>query len=473
MYKNIDELSQKKIALLGAGIETLALAKYLHKHGINCDLLEWDPLRIKEHKKYVQKVISTTDYLEQIIDYDLVVRSPGFPLFTIKDQLAKFTPQQAKKLRVTSAVELFMWLCPAYTIGITGTKGKGTTSSLLAHILQRAKRSVYLVGNIGKGVFDILDELKADDLVVLELSSFQLENITISPKLAIMLRIMPDHLEPLSSTSPNYHKSYPDYVAAKANLLRFQEAGDWAIINHDYEYPRGLASLTKARVVYFSSQLQPEQGAQIDIANGSVHIAIGGKETDLDIAKRQLLGRHNLENIAAAACAAVILGVEKDQIYAGINSFKGLKHRMELVAEGKNIRFVNDSYATTPDATIAAIKAFDEPTHLILGGSSKGADFDALITALQKSKVAYIALIGQEGKKLEALFEERGITNFQYCSSLDKAFSRTVSKASKNSSQTTILLSPACASTDMFINAAERGEQFTQLAKEYIADHES
>ncbi len=452
---NLNLYKNKKIALLGAGVETYALAKYYSSHQISCGLFEQKPSRIQKHKEYVADIYTGKEYLSNIKNYDIIIRSPGYPLKKIQQEAKKYH----FKGKISSATKIFFDLCPSKIIGVTGTKGKGTTSSLIYQILRFANKHVFLSGNIGSSPFDFIDELDKNSFVVLELSSFQLEDLEKSPNIAVVLEISPDHLKPLSSESPNFHKSLDDYIFAKSNIVAHQKKSDWAILNRDHHFYKKIQKSIKGKLITVSTNTKT---ADLFLDNYKI-VSKNDSYPMIDAQKRNLLGMHNLENIIAAVAVANCIGIDKKIIEEAIKQFKGLPHRIKLVEKFKKIRFYDDSYATSPAATIAAIDSFNTPISLIAGGSSKGADFDKLCKKIRNSKVNFVSLIGEEAKNIACCLDKNNFNNYQI---FNRDFKKAILCAiEKISGEGIVLLSPACASKDMFLNASNRGEQFLDVVR--------
>ncbi len=244
----------KKIAIIGCSVEGLASVDFLIKQKAYLTLCdqkkeeEFKPELLKKFKQNKIKLQFGQNYLDHLEDFDLIVRTPGFPLWHSKLQ------KLSKKVIVTSQTKLFFDLCPAKIIGVTGTKGKGTTATLIYQLLKKAGYQVFLGGNIGNPPFSFLEKLNNKSWVVLELSSFQLEDLKKSPHIAVVLNIASDHLYSASLESPNYHQSWQDYIKAKSNLVRFQTKNDFAVLNRDYKNSFDLRKLTKAEVWFFSTK---------------------------------------------------------------------------------------------------------------------------------------------------------------------------------------------------------------------------
>lgn len=401
IYKN------KKVAILGYGIEGLDAEKFLKSQGAEITILD---------KKFDK------NYLSELHRFDIIVRSPGVYRF-----LPEIVEAEKSGVLITSAIKIFFENCPGKIIGVTGTKGKGTTSTLIYEILKADGRDVYLSGNIGKPYLELLPHFSKDSWVIMEMSSFQLIDLDLSPRIAVVLNITLDHMD--------WHKDKEEYVNAKKNIVKHQSSSDWAVINEEYGSSKGFSKDTKAKVVFFS------------------------KEKLEDKYKKDLLlrGEHNIENIAAAVAVGNILKINEKTIVNEIRNFKGLEHRLELVDTINGIAFYNDSFATGPQPTIAAINSFTEPETLILGGSDKGLDYGELRSQIEKrGNVKNLILIGDIGEKIGGGIKGKNIVNLGKTSMI-----QIVKKASEVTPKGgVVILSPAAASFDMFKNYKDRGYQF-------------
>ena len=456
---DLGRFKDKKIALLGFGIENISVAMFFLKHGIDFVILdkEDDKLGNPEGQKLIDDnkltIITGKKYLSTLSDFNMVIRSPGVPYLTKEIQSAK-----SSGVEITSSTKLFFDHSPAKIVGVTGTKGKGTTASLITEILKASRKSkvkslkskVYLAGNIGVPSFDIVENIKSDDLVVFELSSFQLQDMESSPHIAVVVNLADDHLD--------YHQTLDEYRATKQNILKYQSASDFAVINQDYSESRKLAEFGKAKKYFFSSKEKIESGAYVDVA-GDVFVNIDGEEKICSQNELKLIGRHNLENIACAAIVGKILQVPTNAIHDAVKEFNGLPHRLEFIREVDGIKFYNDSFSTNPTPTIAAIKSFSDPITIILGGSSKGADFSELAEEIGNSSVQNVVVIGIEGPRIRSALEKSEIK--VNIINGGKSIESIITAALKNTSAGgVILFSPACASFDMFKNYKDRGEKF-------------
>lgn len=452
--------------VLGAGIENLALVVFLIKNGVAVNVYDRnDEEKIKQKlndygcdtKKV--KIVSGIDYDKKIEKHDIFFRSPGMLLKEAKNLTYE-------KGVLSSAMQYFFELCPAVIIGVTGTKGKGTTASAIGEVIREGiflkgweGSKVYVMGNIGKAPFEIIDELKENDWVVMEMSSFQLEDMMVSPHIAVVLEISPDHLAPLSADNPNYHKSFDDYLSAKRKIVEYQKKGDVAILLGE-EPIKSFSKYTKADIFNFG-----KAGTDCYEDRGIIYYKHGNKEEKVvDTSKMILKGKHNWQNIEAVITVGKCLGLDNEMIEKVIIQFKGLPHRLQFVDEIDRVKYYDDSYGTGPRATIAAINAFNEPLVLILGGSSKGAKFDGLAEVIGDSSVKTVILIGDEAETIwKALVAKK--VEVEIIRDLDK-MEDIVKKAREVAVKgDVVLLSPACASFGLFKNASDRGDQFQKYVK--------
>jgi UDP-N-acetylmuramoylalanine--D-glutamate ligase len=440
---------KKKAAILGFGLEGKDLYEYLLNGNYEITILDQKDkkdLDLEGIKVEDVKFVCGTDYLKtDLSKFDIIFRSPG-----VYRYLPEIVEAERKGTEISSAIKLFFEKCPAKTIGVTGTKGKGTTSTLIYEILKKAGKKVYLAGNIGKPYLSLLPDLDTDVIVVLEISSFQLIDMKQSPNLAVVLNITEDHMD--------WHKDRQEYLEAKENIVKHQKSDDYAVINHDYETPKSFADLTKSQV-YFFSKKDVVKGSYVK--DGLIYLNTNKEELIGDTKDLQLRGEHNWENITAAICAASLFGASTNDIKNVVFSFKGLEHRLELVTEINGRKFYNDSFATGPQPTMAAIDSFNEKITLILGGYDKGLNYDFFIKKIvAKNNLANILLIGDLAAKIGDLLKEK---NYQgKVENLGKSkMADIVKKAFEITKESgIILLSPAAASFDMFKNYKERGYQF-------------
>ncbi len=448
------ELINKKIGILGLGEENIALVRYLLKHDVKnitiCDQKGKEELiNIDDIKSQISSWRLGPDYLENLKDFDVVFRTPGLPYLNEKIQKAK-----SAGVEISSEIKFFFDQSPSPIVGITGTKGKGTTASLVTEILKKAGKSVYLAGNIGNAPIEFLDDLTADDIVILELSSFQLQDLQKSPHIAVVLNISSDHLD--------IHATQEEYIEAKTNIVRHQTKDDFAVINEDYLTSFEFASMTPAKVFYFSRRKSVDQGAWVK--NDIIYLRENDQDTEIaKTSELQLRGAHNLENICASVTAACLVGADIASISEIVRSFKGLEHRLEFISEIGGVKFYNDSFSTNPDTAIAAVKSFSEPIILIAGGSEKNADYAELGEVIDHSNVKTAVLIGLTGPRIKSEIRNPNIEIISNCQNIQDVVEITKEKAIPGD---VVLLSPASASFDWFKNYKDRGIQFKEKVLE-------
>lgn len=444
----------KRIAVVGLAANNTPLIRYLVKQGASVTAL--DKKGPEELGNYLEQLKDLTieyhlgpDYLQFLPGHDEAFISPGVPRHQPQLQAAA---QQGVKFR--SEMELFFQLSPAPIIGITGSSGKTTTTTLTGLILERCGE-VRVGGNIGKPPISFLDELSAESKVVLELSSFQLQVMEASPQIAVVTNVTPNHLD--------IHKDMAEYIEAKSRILRFQSPECKAILNWDNEITRQMAGETPARIYYFSRKAILPEGAFI--RDGELILRLNQVEERICHASEvQLPGGHNLENILAAALAARLAGAPMTAIRDVATTFTGVEHRLERVRDWNGVRYINDSISTTPDRAIAGLEAIDTPIVLIVGGYDKHLPFDTFAkVAVEKCKA--IILLGVTAPMIrKALEAEMGKLShpirLEDAADLRDAVEKARTLASAGD---TVLLSPACASYDMFRNFEERGKLFKEI----------
>lgn len=364
--------------------------------------------------------------------FDLVVRTAGLsPGKIITDG------------KVWSATAEFFEKCPAKIIGVTGTKGKGTTASMIASMLEEAGKKVWLVGNIGNPALSILGDVSTEDIVVYELSSFQLWDLEKSPTIAVITMIEQDHLD--------IHIDFDDYLIAKSNIVRYQSDQDVVIYDITNQYNRSISSMALGKKLGYQDE------STIRVEDGYFYAA----ETKLfSVDKLQLVGEHNINNACGAILAAMQFTQDIESIGLGLSKFKGLDHRLMLVDKVDGVSYYDDSISTTPGSAIAALKSFAGHKIIILGGSHKGSNFDELAECIL-AQDAHALLIGQEAENIASVLKKVGFTNFEILNI--KSMTEIVEEAHKIAKPgDTVLLSPAAASFGMFNNYVDRGNQFIE-----------
>jgi UDP-N-acetylmuramoylalanine--D-glutamate ligase len=435
-----------KIAIAGYGAEGESNYRYWNTPDNQVVIIdEHEPARTVPVDA---SVIVGEDAYARLEGYDLVIRTAGLaPRKIITDG------------KIWSATNEFFARCPAPIIGVTGSKGKGTTSSLIANILRAAGRTVHLVGNIGVPALDTLAQITADDVVVYELSSFQLWDLEKSPHIAVVLMIEPDHLD--------VHADMDDYIEAKSNIRRYQTCDDICLYHPTNEFSRRIATVDTG--IYSAESVSElndtiarygiRDDDQVYVENDAFMVS-GIRICSTDAL--QLPGEHNIENACAAISAVLALNsVTSEAVESGLRAFSGLPHRLKLVRSVAGVGYYDDSIATTPGSAIAAIHAFSEPKVLILGGSDKGADYNQLVGEIVKSdSVRAVVAVGKTGESIAALLREQapGPAVDYVASSEMRDFVHAA--AAKAQPGDVVILSPASASFDMFKSYSDRGDQF-------------
>jgi len=449
------ELKDKRVLVVGLGRSGVAAAFFLQDHGARVTVSDTrsEAQLQNEIPVLLDRGISleTSRHSERTFrDQDLIVVSPGVP----SDQ-PQLQHARALGIPVIGEVELACRFLQGRIIAITGSNGKTTTTTLVGEILSKSGRKTLVGGNIGTPVISLAGQSSPDHLVVLEISSFQLETIQqFKPWIAAVLNITPDHLD--------RHHTFEAYVDAKARIFQNQQAGDFSLLNADDPNSIGLKDRTKGALYSFSRLQAVENGSCV--SNDQIVFRTSGRETAvLPVADIQLKGAHNLENVLAAVCMAMLAGCEPNQVRKAVAEFRGVEHRLELVATVHGVAYYNDSKATNVDATIKALESFPGNIHIILGGKDKGSDYTVLVPLLrERAKGVY--LIGAAAEKIAGQIQ--GATRTVHSSTLDRAV-RQASEAAVSGD--IVLLAPACASFDQFENYEQRGRTFKELVQALAA----
>ena len=427
-----------KIAIAGYGLEGESSYRYwAADKNNNITIFDQHPLS-RDVSEGVSVVIGD-DVFEKLQGFDLVIRTASLPPCKIKTDG-----------KIWSATNEFFEKCKAQIIGVTGTKGKGTTASLIASIFEVTGKKVWLLGNIGVAPLEYLAQISKNDIVVYELSSFQLWDIKRSPHVAVVLMIEPDHL--------NIHEDFDEYVNAKANIRRFQKAGDLCIYNPNNKHSLEIANVSdQGRSVRYSI---PDDGGVYTKNNFFYEL----EHQICSIDALQLIGNHNLENACAALTVAKFYEITDEDIKSGLQKFQGLPHRIEFVRELNGVKYYNDSFSSAPSATIAAIKSFTQPEILIMGGIDKGADFNELAEVIaNQNNIKLIIVMGEIRNKLAEILK---VNNSSLKIEItDLSTLRPIIELAKlySSAGDVIVMSPGCASFDMFNNFYDRGDQFRNI----------
>lgn len=439
-----------KIAILGFGVEGRSAAKHLRAEGYT-DITICDTEVDIEGRERDLKYSLGGKYMDNLAEFDTIFRSPGIPISRAEIQNAA-----KNHVEITSVTKYFFDKCPCKIVGVTGTKGKGTTSTLLYEMLKAGGVDAYLGGNIGNSPLDFLPKLGKESIAILELGHGQIEDLHKGPEIGIIIGVTEDHLD--------YHASIDKYRAAKYPLIANQTYKQKAIINVDYEGNQPFLKLGRSKKYGVSTKRSVRRGAYM--SKDSIVLKKGlFAETLMNASEVGLLGRHNLENVLPASLAASILGVPSVKIAETARKFKGLPHRLEVVANNSGISFVNDSFSTTPLTSIAAMRAFKTPLILIAGGSEKHADFTRWAeTAAEITNLKDILVMGETSGRLTEALQKAGYQNARMVKTLEGAFQYVKDNGKRGD---TVVLSPACASFDQFKDYKQRGELFSKMAREF------
>ncbi len=451
-------LKNRRVAVIGLGVSNLPLLEYLYN--LSSKVTVFDDRTMEQIPKEVMNKITTYGFefsfgennLSKLVGFDLIFRSPS--CMPTKKELV----EEAKRgAIVTSEIEMLMEMAPCKIIGVTGSDGKTTTTSLIYEIAKKAGYNAYLGGNIGYPLFTKLEQMQEDDIIVLELSSFQLMNMTVSPDISVITNVSPNHL--------NIHKDYEEYIEAKKNIFKNQKEDGILVLNYDNEITRECKKEANGKVIYFSSKEKLDNGIIVD--NEVI------KECEDRLRKHiintkeiHLRGMHNYENVSAAIAATKSF-VDMDTIVEAVKNFKGVSHRIELIRELDGVKWYNDSIGTSPTRTMAGLKSFEEEIVLIAGGYDKHLEYEPLAKPIV-DKVKALILIGQTSVKIrEAVEKELQSQGKQLDIYQCNEFPQIVEVAREVAkSGQVVLFSPASASFDLFKNFEERGNTFKKLVND-------
>lgn len=447
----------KRVAVVGYGVEGKSSTNYFIRHGArvvvhdSLPIEKLDSTQVAEHRERGVRFITDQSAFKDLSDYDLVMRTPTFSPF--HPALAGLASNQA-----SSQTKLFLQQWRQQTIGISGTKGKGTTASLTHHILRSSGRKALIGGNIGTPLLDIIDQMTPEHVAVVELSSFQLWDLNISPAMAILLAIFPEHLD--------VHGSLDSYLAAKQNLLRYQKPTDLAIIYNDQPLTRHISNLMPAHQYKISTGFS-NSGASLN--GGKADILLDGINASLSVEDSALRGDHNAGNIAAAVIACIKWGVPPSEAQSAIPTFKPLPHRLEKINHYHHIEFYDDSIATTPEATVAAINSFQQPMVVIVGGINPSADWSRLSSAFKKPHVKGLILTGPSAEDIKQVVEKDAayVPTLMHPKNLQTGIEWAIDTLKQHKSGI-VLLSPGAKSFDQYKNYQDRGKAFQQAVKNIL-----
>lgn len=451
-------LNGKKVAIIGLGVSNLPLLEYMYDKKANVTIFdEKDEEKANKEaltkvKEYRFKTFFGKNSLTNLKGFDIIFRSPS--CLPTRSELVM---EEERGAIVTTEIEMLMKLSLAKIIGVTGSDGKTTTTSLIYSILKKAGYNTYLGGNIGIPLFTKIDEITPEDIIVLELSSFQLMGMEISPNISVITNITPNHL--------NIHKDYQEYIDAKKTIFKYQNENDKVILNYDNEITRSCAKEAKSKVVFFSGKEKLENGYIVE--NNTIKKCTDGiRKHILDTSEVLLRGEHNYENIATALAATEGL-VNIEIAIQAVKEFKAVEHRLEFIREIDGCKWYNDSVSSSPTRTIAGLKSFNEEIVLIAGGYDKNLDYTPIAKPILE-KVKTLILLGQtSGKIFDAVKNEEEkegkSIDIYICENLKDTVELAKKLAKPNQ---VVLFSPASASFDLFKNFADRGEQFKKLVNQ-------
>ncbi len=454
-FKNY--IKNKKVAMIGIGVSHIPLLDYMHTLGAHVTVFDkreeekLDAIAITKINDYHFSYSLGENYLQNLKGFDIIFRSPS-----CRPDTPEILEEVQRGAIVTSEIEMLIELCPGTIIGITGSDGKTTTTSLVYEMVKAQGYHCYLGGNIGIPLFSRIDEMVPEDVVVLELSSFQLMNMKKSPDIAVITNIEPNHLD--------IHASYEEYIDSKMQIFAHQSEKGIVILNQDNTITRELAKKVKGEVVFFSSKHRLDDGYMYE--EGVIKICKEGlRKHVLSTKDVALRGIHNYENICTAMAATASLVSLENQIQVA-TTFRGVEHRLELVREIDGVKWYNDSIGTSPSRTIAGLQSFTEPIVLIAGGYDKHLDYTPIAKPIVDN-VRSLILMGATADKIETavkkvLEKEHKTMDIFKCQTL----AQTVSMAYKVAREgEVVLFSPASASFDLFKNFADRGNQFKALVE--------
>ena len=443
------DIKNKKISIIGAarsGLGAAKLAKQLGAIPFVSDSSSEEKLRASiEFIKNEKIDFEISKHTEKVFNCDLMVVSPGVPSDAEVIKNAK-----SKSIKIISELEFASTFCKANIIGITGTNGKTTVTSLCGYLFNECNKKTYTAGNIGLAFSEIATETKENDFVSLEISSFQLDLIDkFKPKVAMILNITPDHMN-------RYENSIEKYASSKLRIFENQDENDFLILSKDSDLLIQYFKKSKSNIFFFSTKSKVSNGCFLE--NDQVKFVRNDRiEFSCQTSDIFIKGDHNLQNAMAVIIAAKIFNLDNNKIIDALKSFKGVEHRLELVRVIEGIKFINDSKATNIDSVIVALKSFDEPIFLILGGQDKGNNY-LMIEDLVIEKVKKIYAIGSSAEKIFNYFHSKVKTEIK--NDFNEVINTAISEAREGD---VVLLSPACASFDMFENYEHRGKVFKQI----------
>ena len=450
----------KRVLILGAARQGLALARWLCLHGAKVtlsDMRSAEELRLARESmaEYPIQWVFGGHPLELLDSTDVICLSGGVPL-----TLPIVVEALRRGIPLSNDSQIFMEVVPCKTVGITGSAGKTTTTTLVGSMAKLAYGDkAYVGGNIGDPLINYVDNMEADDIAILELSSFQLDQMTISPNVAVILNITPNHLD--------RHVTMEAYTAAKARILEFQSKDDVAVLGRDDKGAWSLRNKVKGKLLTFSLNELEEGLDGAYLHEGSLNLRDGNAYLPLMLREKiQLRGDHNVLNVLAAFAIGHAAGLPSDAMLEAVEEFRGVPHRLELVRELHGVRWYNDSMASAPERSIAAIRSFEEPIVLLLGGRDKDLPWQELMSLVGK-RVEHVVLFGEAAEKIQKTVSNLGLSAKRPIVTRVKSLHEAVVKAAEVAEAgDVVLLSPGGTSFDEFKDFAERGERFKAWVQE-------
>lgn len=450
-------LKNRKVAIIGLGVSNIPLLDYMNDKEARVTVFDDRTIdkipqeALEKIRKYEINSYFGEESLKNLKGFDIIFRSPS-----CMPNRPEIQEEVEHGAILTSEIEMVLQMSPSTIIGVTGSDGKTTTTTLIYEIIKQKGYKCFLGGNIGTPLFTKIEEMFPEDIVVLEMSSFQLMEMEISPHISVITNISPNHL--------NIHKDYEEYINAKKNIFKYQDSNGIVVLNYDNEITREMAKEANGKVIFFSSSEKLDDGMILD-GDTIKECKDRVRRHILDTKNIKLRGKHNYENVCSAISATSSL-VDIDTQIDAISNFGGVEHRLELVREIEGVKWYNDSIGTSPTRTIAGLNSFDEEIILIAGGYDKHLDYTPLAKPIL-DKVKTLILVGQTADKIfYAVKQEAEIQNKNIETYMCETLEDTIKMAHKVSkSGQIVLFSPASASFDMFKNFAERGEKFKELVK--------
>lgn len=455
------DFRNQSVAVVGLGKSHMALIRWLLQQGARVAAFDQaGPERLGDRYRELQALGVTDfslgpDYLRRLPEFRTIFLTPGMPKY-----LPEIEAARAAGAAITGEIPLVLRLCRAPVVGITGSAGKTTTTTLIGEILRASGHATYVGGNIGTPLIEMVEGIPPSALVVLELSSFQLQLASTSPRIAVVTNLSPNHLD--------IHADMDEYVNAKKNIYRFQDASGRVVLNADNPYTRAMAAEAGERAVLFSAGGDPGGRAAAFLEGEDLVWRLEQQRVPtLKLGEIKLLGRHNVENVLAAMAAAYLAGASLHAIRTVVPGFTGVEHRLEPVRTLDGVRYINDSKATAPVETLAALRAVPDPMVLICGGYDKKIPFADLAAALVGSQVHTLILMGATAAAIAAAVEQAAAAGPPAPRTVRVADMAAAVAAARTAARPgdVVLLSPACASYDQYRNFEERGRHFKDLVR--------